>query len=338
MTIEIRRGDDLTPDAWNSVLDQASHSDAMHQWEALSVIATHSDSRLHRLVGYEDGDVVGVFPVFQRRYGPVTAVFFPPPGLRIPYLGPALREAGDRCRPARERRQRQFLDAALSWVETTLGPAYVHGRTTPGYPDVRPFTWNGYSVAPNYTYHVDITEPEDSVLGRFSRDARSNIRADYDLDYDIGERGIDAIDRIIGQARDRYERQDISYDVTTAFVRELYEQTPDGTVRPYTCRIDGEFVGGIVAFEYGGTIARWQGGVRPDSEYSLPINDLLDWALITGGRDRGCTTYDMVGADNPRINRYKSKFGPELVAYSSVERGSRLGTLASRVYQRFKVQ
>jgi hypothetical protein len=57
---------------------------------------------------------------------------------------------------------------------------------------------------------------------------------------------------------------------------------------------------------------------------------------MLAGRERGCDTYDLVGADNPRINRYKSKFGPDLVGFYDVERSTLLGSLAARVYKRTK--
>ena len=334
MSIDIQREGDLTPAEWNSLVDRAHQADAMHQWGALETMAEHTDSTLHPLVGYKGQEPVGIFPVFERRFGPVRTVFSPPPALRVVYLGPALLNMDKLKQRKAERRHRRFLDGVSEWIEDTIDPTYAHLRTTPGYPDVRPFTWSGHTVSPTYTYHVDITGSESDVLGRFSRDARSNVT--NAADYEVAERGIDAIDRVLEQVRGRYESQGVSFDVTTAFVRDLYERTPEGTVRPYTCRREGSFVGGIVAFEFDGTIARWQGGVKPDDDSGFPTNDVLDWELMLAGREHGCDTYDLVGADNPRINRYKSKFGPDLVGFYDVERSTLLGSLAARVYKRTK--
>jgi lipid II:glycine glycyltransferase (peptidoglycan interpeptide bridge formation enzyme) len=188
-------------------------------------------------------------------------------------------------------------------------------------------------VSPTYTYQVDITGPESELLDRFSRDARSNVRDAAEIDYDFGERGPEAIDRILEQVRARYESQDITFGVPLEFVRDLYEQTPEGTVRPYTCRIDDEFVGGILAFVAGDRIARWQGGVKPAEDRALAVNDVLDWEVMRAGRDIGCASYDLVGADNERISQYKSKFDPELVPFYDIERANWLGSLAARVYK-----
>ncbi|MFW6017602.1 MAG: lipid II:glycine glycyltransferase FemX [Halapricum sp.] len=336
MTIDISSAEATTPAEWNTLVERARYTDAMHQWEALSVIARHADSTVHRLIGYKGQEPVGLFPVFERRYGPITAVFSPPPGLRIVYLGPGLLNMDKLTRRKTERRQRAFIEGVLEWIDERIGPNYVHVRTTPEYPDVRPFTWNDCKVAPIYTYHVDITGPESALLDRFSRDARTNIRDAAATDYDVDERGPEAIDRIVEQVRSRYAAQDVPFDVTASFVRELYEQTPDGTIRPFTCRVDGSFVGGILAVEFGDTIARWQGGVKPDVDSGFPINDVLDWEVLCAGRERDRTTYDLVGANTPRINRYKSKFGPKLTPLYDIERASLLGSLAARMYRHRK--
>lgn len=39
------------------------------------------------------------------------------------------------------------------------------------------------------------------------------------------------------------------------------------------------------------------------------------------GRNRGMTRYDLVGANNRRLNRYKSKYNPELVTFYQIEHG-----------------
>lgn len=57
---------------------------------------------------------------------------------------------------------------------------------------------------------------------------------------------------------------------------------------------------------------------------------------MVDGVERDLTTYDLVGADTPRINGYKAKFNPELVETYSVERGSTAATLAAHLYQRGK--
>jgi hypothetical protein len=45
---------------------------------------------------------------------------------------------------------------------------------------------------------------------------------------------------------------------------------------------------------------------------------------------------DLVGADDPRISRYKSKFAPELSPFYSIEGGTRPARIAASLYQRVR--
>ncbi len=180
----------------------------------------------------------------------------------------------------------------------------------------------GYDANPEYTYAVDLTRSKDDLLMTFSSDARSNVRNTDDDAYTVEVGDTEEIRLIYDQVRRRYESQGISFGVPLEFVTDLAERAENGHVRPYTLRVDGEFVGGILALEYGPRTGRWMGGVRTDADVDVPTNDLLDWAIMEDGIDSGLERYDLVGADTRRINRYKSKFNPGLETYYSLEYGS----------------
>jgi hypothetical protein len=110
---------------------------------------------------------------------------------------------------------------------------------------------------------------------------------------------------------------------------------PDGAMRPYELRADGEFVGGILVLDDGDRVSRWQGGVRVD-DTAIPANDLLDWRVMADGIERGRTEYDLVGADHERISDYKSKFAPELRPFTALWRGSTSMTLFMHAYRKYR--
>ncbi|OLZ40416.1 hypothetical protein A6E15_05185 [Natrinema saccharevitans] len=322
MSIDVRvaTGDDL--DQWNGYVERSPQGRLGHELEALRVQADHADATLHPLVGFKGQEPVGIFPVFEITKRVVTTAFSPPPGLRVPYLGPAFLNMGKLKQRKRERRRQRFMDGCFEWIESELNPKYGHVRTATTFDDARPFQWNEYDATPAYTYAVDLERDEDALLMSFSSDARSNVRNADDDAYEIDVGGREEIRLIHEQVRNRYESQGIDFDVPLAFVLDLAERSPNGHVRPYTLRVDGEFVGGILALEYGDAVGRWLGGVRTDADVDVPTNDLLDWAIMRDGLEHGLGTYDLVGADTRRINRYKAKFNPELRTYYSLEYGS----------------
>jgi hypothetical protein len=330
--VALANQDDI--EKWDSYVDRSPQGNAFHYTESLATIASHSRTELHRLIGYKGQEVVGLFPVFEYRVLGQGALFSPPPNLLIPYQGPALLNIGKLKQRKAERRHGRFLRGCFEWCFEELAPRYASLRTDGRYDDLRPIKWSGFDVTPEYTYTVDLTVGEEALLAGFSSDARGNVRDGEDVEYTVEEGGEEAIDRIITQMIERHAAQDLFYGATPEFVTDLYRSLPEGTVRPYTIAVDGEFVGGMVTLEDGNTIYRWQGGAKHDR--SVPANDLLDWEIMTDATDRGLETYDLVGASNPRLNGYKAKFGPDLRTFHSAERTGPITSLAAEAYKRLR--
>lgn len=332
MSIEIEYDDD--GEKWNDYVERSPQGNPFHLRESVEAMAAHTNTDLHPLVGFKGQEPVGLFPLFEARRAGVSTLFSPPADLHVPYLGPALLNMEKLKQRKAERRHERFVDGCLEWVEEHVDPKYVQLRTDGRYRDLRPIMWNGFDVEPGYTYVVDLSVGEEALMSEFSSDARSNIRGADDADYTVEEGGLSAIRRIVGQVRDRYQAQDEFYGLTPAFVADLYRRTPEGTVRPYTCTADGEFLGGMVALELGDTIYRWQGGAKHDAD--LPVNDLVDWAIMRDAIDRGVDDYDLVGADTPRLNGYKAKFGPDIREFHNATRSNPVMDLAAELYRRLR--
>lgn len=305
-------------DEWNRLVEESSAGTPFHRFECLDAFADASDTRVHPLVSFEGEEPVGVFPVFERSYSVVSAVFSPPPNQGIPYLGPVLVDNGDLPRREEERRRWQLVRSCLDHVRSTIGPQYVRGKTTHGYPDPRPFDWEGFDLTSGFTYVVDLTDGGDRLFDRFSRDARSNVRDCEDAGCSIELGGTEAIRRTVEQTRSRLEEQGAVQRVDPSVLEVIYDRLPAGVVRPYVCRMDGDFVGGNVVLASGETVYPWVGAAAPDVD--LGVNDAIHWRAMQDGIDRGATSYDLVGADNERLSAYKAKFAPDLEPYYTFRR------------------
>ncbi|ELZ23715.1 hypothetical protein C475_15628 [Halosimplex carlsbadense 2-9-1] len=336
MGIDVQSAEEGDIQAWNDRVSRSPQGTLFHLYESLELQATYAGATLHPLVGFKGEEPVGVFPLFEASKGPIRGAFSPPPDLRIPHLGPAMLNMGKLKQRKRDRRRQRFVEGCFDWVESEVAPRYGHIRTSGRYDDLRPFKWNDWSATPSYTYIVDLNGGAEELLGRFSSDARSNVRnADEDR-YEITVGGGEAIESILEQVSNRYNSQGIAFDLPTEFAVDLYERLPDGHLKPYVCRVDGEFVGGMLILDFDDTVSRWQGGVRTDLDVGLPVNDLLDWRVMQDAIEAGRSAYDLVGAENQRINRYKAKFNPELESFYSAEY-SELGVgVLSSLYKRFQ--
>jgi hypothetical protein len=330
MTVEVRAVDD--DGRWDGYVERSPEATVFHRSGALGAMAGYTGDRLARLVGYRGEEPVGLLPVFVRRVAGTTVAFSPPPNLLVPYLGPALLTPPN-CKPSKaERWHGAFVDAALDWLHGHTGPSYVHLRNGYRYTDPRPLSWNGFRVRPKHTYTLDTTRSRDELLATFSSDARRNLRNGEEVDYriEIGER--DAIEAIVEQVEARYREQGESYPLGSEFVTALYDGLSPERFRPYVCYRDGEVLGGMLAPRDGHAVYRWQGGAKPDCD--LPVNDLLDWRIISDAVDDGLAEYDLVDADTRRLNGYKAKFNPSLRPYYETEWGRAHTRLLAGAYKR----
>ncbi len=322
MSVEITALDPVADaDEWNRYVERSDGTNPFSRAEAIRLQAEDTDTTAHLLAGFKGQEAVGIFPVFEYNKGPITGAFSPAPQAWSCYLGPSVLNVDKLKQRKADRRIQRFLEGCFEWIDRELSPQYSK-FVVAEFEDVRPFVWNEYDVEPGYTYVVDLEGSEEELLDRFSSDARNNVRnADPDA-YVVEEGDNDDVERIVDQVAARYESQGRSFQLNPEFARAVHRELPEGAIRPYVCRVDGEFVGGILVVESQTTRYRWQGGVKPDTELDLPINDLLDWHVMRDGLHAGLERYDLVGAGVPSINRYKAKFNPRLETNYTITAGS----------------
>jgi len=316
MGIDIVEADGEELETWNDHVEQSTDASVFHRIEALRTQADHSETELHALVGYKGQE----------------------PPLWIQHLGPALLNTDGLKQRKQERRTARFIEGCLEWVGENVGASLLRVTTAGSYDDLRPFKWNGADVSPAYTYVVDLSPDLDDLIMQFSSDARKNIRNAEAIDHTVTVGDEDDAVRIIEEVRQRYRAQDKSFNMPTGFVRDLYDTLPEGRIRPYICRADGEYLGGVLAVEDDDRIYRWQGGTKPDIDIDLAVNDVLDWEIMTDATERDIGEYDLVGADDRRIASYKAKFAPSLETFYNVERGSWSVRTLADIYSRARTK
>jgi len=316
MSIEISPydGDEET---WDQYVADSPHGSVFHQSSFIDIVGDHSDGVVHKLIGYKGQEPIGLFSVLEITKAGVSLIFSPAPRMGIPYQGPILLTDDQLKQRKTERRNRKFVEQSLEWCEEKFNPRYKLIRTPVEY-DPRPFAWNDFTVQPRYTYLLDIRHTLEEIQNSFSKSLRRYIGQDDRLR--IEEQGEEAIRFIYRQMESRYREQNMDYHVSLELLLELYDGLPDGQFRPYVGIVDGERVGGIIALEDEDTIYFFEGGGKPDAD--LPVNDNLHWEIITRACERGVSTYDLSGANNPRLCDYKSKFNPELGLYYEIEKST----------------
>ena len=334
MAIDVRlaTSDDL--DRWNRFVERSPHGTPFHTLECLDVLAEQSGTDCYRYVGYKGQELVGVFPVFLKRRGPVTVAFSPPPDLKVTYLGPALAHKQQAKTRREERQNRRFVRAVLETIDEEHDPSYYHVKPSARYEDSRPFVWNDFESKMSYTYHVDLTVGADALFDAFSSDARRSVRDCEDADCEIREGDEDTIRWFMPRLAELHDERDAAFGITADFIVDLRERLPDDAVHVYEAHVDGEYAGGWVNLESGDTSYYWQAFARRDT--GIGVNDYAIWNMMQDAMDRGVERFDLVGANRLGLAKYKAKFAPELRPIQTLERGTRTMKLASSVYQRLQ--
>lgn len=327
MSITVRNATGEDIDRWNRCVSESAQASPFHRYEVLELLSQYSETECYPLIGLKGEEPIGLLPVFERSIGPLRILTSPPGGFEVYYLGVTLNTPSQLKQRKAERRNREFINGCIEWIEAELGPDVINIRSGERYTDLRPLKNNRFDTTPYYTYVVDLSPGKEEVMMSFSSDARSNARTGDDYEIRIGREG--ACERIIDQVADRLGAMDVEYSITPAYISDLSDALPDGTIRSYECLVDGESVGGIIVLESGSTVYRWQGGTKQNCE--IPVNDVLDWRIMRDAIDRGIERYDLYGANIERTAKYKSKFGPDPTPYYRATKRSPRAAILSRL-------
>jgi len=324
---------------WDDKLEGTDYR-VFHQPDVLTVLEDHADGGELRLYGGFKGDhLVGLLPAFVKRSAlGAKIVSSPPPGMHVPHLGPLVMPTSPKVRKC-ERVNQKFTEGVLEELGID-SRSLVFVVCSPEYADPRPYKWNDLAVDVSFTYDVPIgdRDPEE-ILRDFSKSRRREIREGEKLDLTVETGDIADAKRIYEQTQERFADQDEYFGLTWPFVRDVIEAL-DGRCRVYVARDpDGEFLTGIVVLYSSDAGSFWLGGVRTTCE-GVSMNSLIHWAII---RDIAAdpelddiNKYDMVGAGEYRLSRFKSKFAPDLRPYYVVNSGGMKMRAAESAYKFLK--
>ena len=319
MSIEVHAVTESEREEWNEFVSNSPHGTIFHRLEFLRVLERHTKGDLHLLIGYKSEEVRGIFPFFERSIGPVRLLTSPPPGMGVPYLGPALLNFKKMKQRKAERSNRRFIEACLSWIDEEIAPHYQYVVTDWTYADPRPFQWNEFSCQPRYSYRLEV-EDSDSLMRKITRSARRSIQRNQDADFEVERNDRAGVEKILDDVETRYREEDEPCPIDGPYLRDLEASLQDDQLQVYLGYVDCDRQTGRIVLQNGDCVYFWQGATKPDAHVRVPVNDLLNWKTMTAAIDNGASVVDIVGANTRRLCEYKAKYNPQLVEYYSLDR------------------
>ena len=317
---------------WDRFVEESPDGSVFHRWQMLRIMERHSGYRLLPYGVCRGEELIALFPVFLQKEPGLRQRLRAAPAVlcALPRPGDERRLAAGKAQHARELPAdgRPRGDAEIR----KLSPSYVRIQLPPGHFDIRPFKWHHYVEETNFTYFLDIDRPLEQILGGFDRNARRFIREAEALGLEV-RRSHDAgtFCRIM---RTRYAEMGLTFPILgERYLEEMLEAFPDN-LRMYFLYRGDEIVSLIVVIVYHGRMTYWMGNAKTGSD--LAGNEYLIWESIKRAREEGCTQFEIQGAGDQRLWRFKSKFNPRLEVCYALCQKDRRGRVAEWAYHHIK--
>ncbi len=319
---------------WSDILP-AKGVEVFHTSEVLDLVDEYTAGELHLLGGFNGDDPVGLLPISEETKLGGRLLTSPPLGLGIGRLGPIVMPSSPKQRK-QEAINNEFVQEVIEELNADTPRTLVRISSSPDYIDPRPFQWNNFTVRPAFTYRISLRDVDaEQLLASFSRDLRSDIQKQDEVDFSVQVGGIKALRETYESIEQRVQELDQRHPLPWEFVRDLYTVLDD-RARVYVARTEtGEFIAGMIILYSNDTAYCWKGGAKTDRTVSP--NSLIHWRIITDILDEPeleeVEQYDLYTANNKRLTRYKSKFGGTPEQYFIIESGGPVMKAAKGLYR-----
>jgi lipid II:glycine glycyltransferase (peptidoglycan interpeptide bridge formation enzyme) len=316
---------------WDDIVASSASGTLYHTWEWLRIVEKHSQSKLFPLVFFdsEDDAPFGAIPLFYMKKLGLKMVFSPPPRAAIT-LGPILLNKGYK--------QHKFELAYLEFQANIdrfikrLGANYTSITTSLNLPDVRPFSWAGYTVSPCYTYKVDLSQGEEIIWEHLSRYLKKNIKHAEKNGVDIIKITDNSkLDYIYNSLEKRYAEKHSNFSLHKDYIQHLVEQFGKSTIEILVAIHNEKEVGALICTAYKHTLTTWVGGFRGISN-KQGANELLHWRAMSNAINEGYHWFEIMGANTRHLCEFKARFCPDIFIYFHMKKADLLGSLAGKAY------
>ncbi|PIR53594.1 hypothetical protein COU76_00240 [Candidatus Peregrinibacteria bacterium CG10_big_fil_rev_8_21_14_0_10_49_10] len=170
------------------------------------------------------------------------------------------------------------------------------------------------------TRMIDLTQSEEEILAQMKQKGRYNIRLAEKSDVQVEEsEDIDAFYTLVVQTGERDAFGTLPKSHYQAFLDVLESSFLLLASKPET----GEPVSGLLGVVWGSQ-ALYYYGASNYAHRAFMAPYALQWAAMQFCKEKGCTTYDLLGVAPPDadgnhpwsgISQFKEKFGGEVVTY-----------------------
>ena len=326
---------DLRPDweaVWASIVPAQPGATLFHQADWLRLLQRTQGLELVPLGIIQNDRVIGLLPLFVKRYGPLRVGASPFIVEDTPYLGPLIDQIllGE----VFEALERWVTQARLGFIRMLLPPITPESSAIG-----MPATASARATfIEKHTHILDLSVGTDRLWRNLKRDCRGSVnkaqRAEVDV---IGATTLDEVRDYYVIADGLYRAQGRRHPNPRELFQELWKRFgPSKEVSLLLARHHGEVVGGVFLAHANGNVYYLDGASNPEGK-RLRAGNLLLWEAMRQAVDAGAERFDFVGSDIPRLGQFKASFGGSVHSYWCVEiTYRRLAGVLRRAYPRWR--
>jgi hypothetical protein len=286
---------------WDRFVNASPYGELFHMWDQIHIAEKYSRFRLFPYGFFQGNELVCVLPLyFMKRYG-LRMVQSPPPRLKMLYQGFVMGQDYDRLGEQDRLCQLEDVVGAISKVVKKLRPNYTSIIAPPGFSDIRPFTWAGYSNKVTYEYCMDMRTPIEELWNNVSKDCRYNIKTMKDKGLEIRDGGnVEEVINIMMNIIEPDHRPSFPPQIIP-YVNEMWEKYPDN-LKVFFLYDGDEVLGSSIDIGFKDKYLFWIGGAKKG------YSEFFNWETLMRARNGGYRWLRNLDADTRRLTLFKSKF------------------------------
>lgn len=202
-----------------------------------------------------------------------------------------------------------FLDNQNENIKTFFFP--------PQYTDMQPFVWKGYTVAPRYTYQLNLYDTEDKLLENMSAERRKNIKKALKDGVVVKQKNVS--EEAIKLIKNTFIKQKIKIDFTV-LDKILVEFPKSKKTFSFLSYNDKGIPIAANFCVYDDNKAYYLFGGYDSLNKHEGAGALAMWEAIKYAKSLGVEIFDFEGSMEPNIEKYFRGFGGKITPYYTVNK------------------
>jgi GNAT acetyltransferase-like protein len=293
---------------WDRIVCASPRGLLFHLTDWLELVRESQRLQFRRLGIWDGNELVGIFPLFLKRFGPFTVAGSPFVVEDTHYLGPVV---ADESLPEVMRLFAVYMQVQRINYARII---FHHDFARESFASV------GYECVDNLSHVVDLRHDQDTLWKRVKppcqRQIRKAARAGVTTEIVRDDRYFESYYHLV---LNLYAEQKRTPPSPAEFFRAIWARFgTKGDLMWVVAKHEATLAAGALLAIWRGSVF-YLDGASDKSKVGLGVNNALHWAAIQWAKSEGYSFYDFTGSNVPRFFQFKSSFGGDLNRYLTLE-------------------